>query len=70
MKYLAISIPCILLLAVSAFCGFGFLATFEPLENQGLIIGLRLGYALIGSAAILGMVLLIAKTYRFEKKEP
>ena len=70
MKYLAIAIACILLLAVSAFCGFGFLATFEPTENRALSIGFRLGYALVGSAAILGVILLVAKAYRSQKKEP
>jgi hypothetical protein len=41
----------LLLLAVAAFCGFGFLATFEP---PGFV-GLRVGYA-VGIAISLGGV--------------
>ena len=67
MKYIGISILCMLLLAVSAFCGFGFLATFEPLENPAAGIVFRIGYGVIGSAAILVIVLLIARACRLHK---
>ena len=66
MKYVGISILCLLLLAVSAFCGFGFLATFEPLENPAAGIVFRIGYGVIGSAAILGIVLLIVRACRIQ----
>ncbi|MFP6703703.1 MAG: hypothetical protein VB861_18285 [Planctomycetaceae bacterium] len=66
MKYVGISIWCLLLLAVSAFCGFGFLATFEPLENPAEGIVFRIGYGVIGSAAILGIVLLIVRACRLQ----
>ena len=68
MKYIGISILCILLLAVSAFCGFGFLATFEPLENPAAGIVFRIGYGVIGSAAILAIVLLIVRACRLHKR--
>ena len=67
MKYVGISIRCLLLLAVMAFCGFGFLATFEPLENPAAGIMFRIGYGVIGSAAILGIVLLIVRACRLHK---
>jgi hypothetical protein len=67
MKYVGISIRCLLLLAVSAFCGFGFLATFEPLGNPAAGIVFRIGYGVIGSAAILGIVLLVARAWRLHK---
>jgi hypothetical protein len=61
MKYVGISSLCLLLLAVSGFCGFGFLATFEPLENPATGIVFRIGYSVIGLSAILGIVLLIRR---------
>ena len=68
MKYIGISILCMLLLAVSAFCGFGFLATFEPLENPAAGIVFRIGYGVIGSTAILAIVLLIVRACRLHKR--
>ena len=38
----------LVLLAVAAFCGFGFLATFEPPGS----VGFRIVYALIGLACL------------------
>ena len=67
MKYIGISILCMLLLAVSAFCGFGFLATFEPLENPAAGMVFRIGYSVIGLSAILGIVLLIVRACRLHK---
>ena len=66
MKYIGISILCMLLLAVSAFCGFGFLATFEPLKNPAAGIVFRIGYGVIGLSAILGIVLLIRRGCRLQ----
>ena len=40
------------LLALLAFCAFGFLATFEPLPNP---LPWRLGYALVGTLAAAGL---------------
>jgi hypothetical protein len=35
-------------LAVAAFCGFGFLATFEPTGNVTQFLAFRIGYAIVG----------------------
>jgi uncharacterized membrane protein YuzA (DUF378 family) len=66
LKYVGISILCLLLLAVSAFCVFGFLATFEPLENPAAGMVFRIGYGVIGLSAILGFVLLIVRACRLQ----
>ena len=66
MKYVGTSILCVLLVAVSAFCGFGFMATFEPLENPAAGMVFRIGYGVIGLSAILGIVLLIARAGRLQ----
>ena len=66
MKHVVISILCLLLLVVSAFCGFGFLATFEPLKNPATGIVFRIGYGVFGLSAILGIVLLIRRGCRIQ----
>jgi hypothetical protein len=50
-----------LLLAVAAFCVFGFLATFEPTDNA---IAFRIGYAVIGVGCLVGVGFLIANSLR------
>jgi hypothetical protein len=46
------------LLAVAAFCGFGFLASFEP-PNW---IGYQIGYASVGCGCIVGIAVLLRRT--------
>jgi hypothetical protein len=41
----------IFLLAIAAFCGFGFLATFEPLD-RGTQLFWRIVYGLVGLACL------------------
>ncbi len=66
MKHVGTSVLCLLLLAVSAFCGFGFLATFEPLDNPASGMAFRIGYGVVGLSAILGIVLLIMRGCRLQ----
>ena len=51
----------LLFLAVAAFCGFGFLATFEPTKDA---IAFRIGYAVIGFGCLVGVGFLIANSLR------
>jgi hypothetical protein len=52
------SVVALVLLAVAAFCGFGFLATFEP---PGFV-GLRIGYAVAIVLSLVGGIwLFLAK---------
>ncbi len=46
------------LLAVAAFCAFGFLATFEPTSNPGQFLAFRFGYAVVGLGCLAGVILL------------
>ena len=64
MKLFVAILGSILLLAVSAFCGFGFLATFEPTDNVTQFMAFRIGYGLIGLACLMGVGFLIAKALR------
>lgn len=52
------------LLAVAAFCLFGFLATFEPTNNTGQFMAFRIGYSVVGVGSITGMILLIVNAIR------
>jgi len=38
----------LLLLAITAFCVFGFLATLEPTDTPGKFMAFRIGYAIVG----------------------
>ena len=42
----------LVLLGIAGFCGFGLLATFEPLDQN--VIAFRIGYGAIGIASLLG----------------
>jgi hypothetical protein len=53
-----------LLLAVAAFCGFGFLATFEPTTNTTRFVIFRIGYAVFGIGCLAGAGFLIANAIR------
>ncbi len=52
------------LFAVAAFCGFGFLATFEPTDDVAQFMAFRIGYAVIGIGCLVGVWLWIAKPVR------
>lgn len=54
----------LLLLAVAAFCLFGFLATFEPTDKTTQFMAFRIGYALIGVGSLVGIIFLISKALR------
>ena len=43
-------------LALAAFCAFGFLATFEPVDGA---LAWRVGYGVVGSAALYGLLRLL-----------
>ncbi|MCM2371056.1 hypothetical protein [Aporhodopirellula aestuarii] len=53
-----------LLLAVAAFCGFGFLATFEPTDNVTQFKAFRIGYIVIGLGCLVGVGFLITNAIR------
>ena len=58
MKLFVAIIGSLLLLAVAAFCVFGFLATFEPTANA---LVFRVGYTVIGLGCLVGVGFLVAK---------
>ena len=41
------------------FCGYGFLASFEPAANA---MAFRVGYAVIGSLAVIGFAVTLIRT--------
>jgi len=51
----------LLLLAVAAFCIFGFMATFEPTSNA---LAFRIGYTVIGLGCMIGVGNLVANAVR------
>ena len=61
MKLFVASIGSLLLLAVAAFCLFGFLATFEPTSNA---MEFRIGYTVVGLGSLIGAGFLIANSVR------
>tara|TARA_A100001037_G_scaffold303970_1_gene339379 strand:- start:5423 stop:5614 length:192 start_codon:yes stop_codon:yes gene_type:complete len=48
----------IVLVTLTFFCGFGFLATFEPTENAMVF---RTGYALVAGASTAGALFLLIR---------
>ena len=64
MKLTVAIIGSLVLLAVAAFCSFGFLATFEPTERTAQFIAFRIGYGVIGVGSLLGIVVLVSKSLR------
>ena len=64
MKLLVAILGSLPLLAVAAFCGFGFLATFEPSDNATQFIAFRIGYSVIGIGCFVGVGFLIANVVR------
>ena len=61
MKLFVAILGSLLLLAVAAFCGFGFLATFEPTNNA---LAFRIGYAVIGFGCLVGVGFSTANSLR------
>lgn len=61
MKLFAAIFTGLFLLAVAAFCVFGFLASFEPTHNA---LAFRVGYAVIGSGCLIGAGVLIVNALR------
>lgn len=48
-------------MAIAVFCGFGFMATFEPTINA---IAFRIGYAVVGVGCLVGVGFFIANSLR------
>jgi len=61
MKFLVAALGSLLLLAVAAFCVFGFLATFEPTSNAMVF---RIVYTVIGLGCLVGVGFLVANAVR------
>ena len=61
MKILVAILGSLLLLAIAAFCAFGFMATFEPTANA---LAFRIGYTVVGLGCLVGIVLLILNVMR------
>lgn len=64
MKLLVAILGLLLLLAVAAFCGFGFLATFEPTDNVTQFMAFKIGYGLIGVGCLVSIGFLIMNAVR------
>ena len=64
MKQLVAIFGSLLLLAVTAFCLFGFIATFEPTDHTTQFMAFRIGYAVVGGCCFVGMRFLIANAVR------
>lgn len=64
MKLFVAILGSFLLLAVAAFCGFGFLATLEPTDNVTQFMAFRIVYSVIGVGCLVGVGFLIAKALR------
>jgi hypothetical protein len=61
MRLLATMVDSLLLLAVSAFCMFGSLATFEQTNNHFLF---RVGYTVVGVGCLAGAGIQIVNAVR------
>ena len=64
MKIILTVVASLLLLAVAAFCLFGFLATFEPTDSPGRFLAFRIGYGVVGVGCLAGIVALVVKAFR------
>ena len=51
----------LLLLAIAAFCVFGFMATFEPTDNA---LAFRIGYTVVGLGCLIGVGFLVANVVK------
>jgi hypothetical protein len=64
MRALSAILKSLVLLAVAGFCGFGYLATFEPTDRPGVFMAFRIGYAVIGIGSLAGIVAVITRHVR------
>ena len=64
MKLLVTILGSLLLLAVAAFCVFGFLATFEPTDKTDQFMAFRIGYTVIGLGCVGGAGFLFVNAVR------
>lgn len=64
MKRFLMILGSLLLLALAAFCVFGFLATFEPTDRPEMFVAFRVGYAVVGVGSLVGIVVLLSKSFR------
>lgn len=64
MKVILTIVMSLLLLAVAAFCLFGFLATFEPTDRPSQFLAFRVGYGVVGVGCLAGIVALVVKAVR------
>jgi hypothetical protein len=64
MKKIVTAVGLLLLLAIAAFCVFGFLATFEPTDKPGMFMAFRIGYVAVGIASVVGTIALIVNSVR------
>ena len=64
MKTILTVVASLLLLAVAAFCLFGFLATFEPTDRPETFWAFRIGYGVVGVGCLGGIVVLGVKAVR------
>ena len=64
MKLFVAILGSLLLLAVAAFCGFGFLATFEPTDNVTQFMMFSIGCAEIEIGCLIGSRFLVSQARR------
>ena len=64
MKLFVAIFASLLLMAVAAFCVFGFLATFEPTDNAAQFMAFRIGYSVIGLGCVVGVGFLMVNALR------
>lgn len=64
MKQLLTIVGSLLLLALAAFCVFGFMATFEPTDQPEIFMAFRVGYAVVGIGSLVGMAVLLRNSFR------
>jgi hypothetical protein len=70
MKTFVAVLGSLLLLAIAAFCVFGFMATFEPTDRTAEFLAFRVGYAVVGVGCLVGVVLLIVNAMRRRSGNP
>jgi hypothetical protein len=71
MKLLFAILVSLLLLAIAAFCVFGFMATFEPTDRTAEFLAFRSGYALVGVGCLVGVgVLLVTAMSKRDEHSP
>ena len=64
MKLILTIVASLVLLAIAAFCVFGFLATFEPTDKPEMFLAFRIGYAVVGIGCLVGTIALIVNGIR------